>query len=121
MRKSDITPGSDNVFLDLGFSPEESQNLFLRSRLMSAVKDWFESSGLTQASAAKRLMITQPRLNSLLKGRIVDFSLDALVAIASSAGLQVLLEIKPVTTRVKQAPTQLKPKPAVQRSRKKVA
>ena len=121
MRKSDITPSSGNVFADLGFSPEEAQNLFLRSRLMGAVKDWFDTSELTQASAAKRLMITQPRLNSLLKGKIVDFSLDALVAIASSAGLQVLLEIKPATPRVKRAQPKLAAKPSVPKSRKKVA
>jgi plasmid maintenance system antidote protein VapI len=42
---------------------------------------------MTHAQAAKALGITQPRLNALLKGRIGLFSLDALVNIASRAGL----------------------------------
>ena len=40
------------------------------------------------------LCLTQPRLNALLKGRLSQFSLDALVKIASRAGLNVRLVIK---------------------------
>ncbi len=50
--------------------------------------------GLTQAAAAKKLHPTQPRLNALLKGRIELFSLDALVNIATLAGLRVELKVK---------------------------
>ena len=49
---------------------------------------------MTQAAAAKALGLTQPRLNALLKGRIGLFSLDALVNIASRAGLNVRLIVK---------------------------
>ena len=49
--------------------------------------------GLSQAEAAKRLVITQPRLNDLLRGRIDKFSLDALVDLASRAGLSVHVKI----------------------------
>ena len=47
-----------------------------------------------KAAAAKALGITQPRLNALLKGKIALFSLDALVNIASRAGLNVRLVVK---------------------------
>lgn len=40
-----------NVFADLGFGAEESQNLLLRSQTMMAVATWYEASGLTQVSA----------------------------------------------------------------------
>ena len=49
---------------------------------------------MTQAAAAKALGLTQPRLNALLRGKIGLFSLDALVNIASRAGLNVRLVVK---------------------------
>jgi predicted XRE-type DNA-binding protein len=93
-----ITKGSANIFEDLGFNVQESQNLLLRSQTMIALLDWFNSSGLTQTVAAKKLGITQPRLNQLLKGKIEIFSLDALVNMATSAGMRVGLSIRPVTS-----------------------
>ena len=41
---------------------------------------------------------TQPRLSQLLKGKIEIFSLDALVNMATSAGMRVGLNIRPVTS-----------------------
>ena len=93
-----ITKGSANVFADLGFGPQESQNLLLRSQTMVALVQWFNASGLTQAAAAKTLGVTQPRLNQLLKGKIEIFSLDALVNMATSAGMRVGLSIRPKTS-----------------------
>lgn len=90
-----MTKSSGNVFADLGFSAEEAQNLQLRSQSMMAVAQWYEASGLTQADAAKALGVTQPRLNQLLKGKINEFSLDALVNMATRAGMRVGLTIKP--------------------------
>jgi predicted XRE-type DNA-binding protein len=86
--------GSGNVFLDLGFDKPEAENLKLRSELMMRVEEFYRKSGMTQAAAAKALGLTQPRLNALLKGKIGQFSLDALVNIASRAGLNVRLVIK---------------------------
>jgi predicted XRE-type DNA-binding protein len=90
--------GSANVFEDLGFDIQESQNLLLRSQTMIALVQWFEASGMTQAIAAKTLGITQPRFNQLLKGKIEIFSLDALVNMATSAGMRVGLSIRPITS-----------------------
>jgi predicted XRE-type DNA-binding protein len=86
--------GSDNIFADLGFPPGEAENLKMRSDLMIGIATFYRRSGLTQAQAAKRLGITQPRLNALLKSRIDQFSLDALVNIANRAGLDVRLVIR---------------------------
>ena len=102
MRNLAMTKGSDNVFADLGFGADEAQNLLLRSQMITAVETWYRAIGLTQAKAAKALDITQPRLNQLLKGKIGDFSLDALVNMATHAGMRVGLTIKPVP-RVKMA------------------
>jgi predicted XRE-type DNA-binding protein len=88
------TRGSGNVFLDLGFDKGEAENLKLRSELMMRIEEFYRKSGMTQAEAAKALGLTQPRLNALLKGKIGLFSLDALVNVASRAGLNVRLVIR---------------------------
>jgi predicted XRE-type DNA-binding protein len=74
-------------------SPEAAANLRLRSELLIAIREKVTGWGVTQAEAAHRLDVTQPRLNDLLRGRIDKFSLDALVLLAAKAGLVVHLKI----------------------------
>jgi predicted XRE-type DNA-binding protein len=81
--------GSPNVFRDLGFPEPEARSLALRSEMMIRIEEYVQRSGMTQARAVVRLGLTQPRLNALLKGKIDQFSLDALVNVAARAGLQV--------------------------------
>ena len=90
--KLKITRGSGNVFLDIGFSKSEAENLLLRAQLMSRVRD--AARGMTQREAAKRFGVTQPRLNDLLRGKINKFSLDALVNMLGHAGLHVELHVR---------------------------
>ena len=61
---------------------------------MRQIDAYYRESGMTQAAAAKALGLTQPRLNALLKGKLSQFSLDALVNIASNAGMNVRLVVK---------------------------
>jgi predicted XRE-type DNA-binding protein len=63
---------------------------------MMVISKWFEASGLTQVAAAKTLGLTQPRLNQMLKGKIGEFSLGALVNMATRAGMRVGLTIRPI-------------------------
>ena len=67
----------------------------LRSELMVVVQEAVADWGLTQAETARRLEVTQPRLNDLLRGRIGRFSLDALIVLAERAGLSVRVRIEP--------------------------
>lgn len=83
----------DNVWDAIEPSAAEAANMKARSGLMIAIQETVETWDATQASAAKRLGLTQPRLNDLLRGRINKFSLDALLNIASYAGLAVKVEI----------------------------
>ena len=64
-----------------------------RSELMIAVRSKVESWKVSQTEAARRLGLTQPRLNDLMRGRIDKFSLDALINLAQPAGLKVRLQI----------------------------
>ncbi len=95
-----ITKGSGSVFADLGFSPAESRNLLLRSRMVTALRKFIEKEGLTQADAAKRLKVSQPRISDLTRGKISRFSLDTLVNMLTDAGLEVDFRIKPRSRRV---------------------
>lgn len=74
-------------------SPEQSQNMRLRSTLMMALKDRIERSGLTQTEAAALFGVTQPRISDLVRGKISVFGLESLVNMASAAGLQVQLQV----------------------------
>ena len=84
--------GSGNVFLDVGFSRDEAENLLLRAQLMSRIRDIARQT--TQREAAKRFGVSQPRLNDLMRGKIGKFSLDALVNMLAHAGMQVELKVK---------------------------
>lgn len=75
-------------------SPVEAANLRLRSELMTAIGAVIKKNGWTQAEAALRCGITQPRVNDLLRGRISRFSVDALVNIAASLGHRVQVALK---------------------------
>ena len=86
--------GSDNIFRDLGFPDAEAQNLLLRADLVVHIRKVIAKLDVTQAEAAKRADITQPRMNDLVKGRTHKFTLDALVNVASQLGYTVKLSLK---------------------------
>ena len=82
-----------NVWDALENSPAEAVSMIMRSNLLIAIEQRVRSWQVTQAEAARRLGITQPRLNDLLRSRITNFSLDALIDLAGRAGLKVRLDI----------------------------
>ena len=67
---------------------------------MTALRQIIEKEGLTQADAAKRLKVTQPRISDLTRGKISRFSLDALVNMLMDAGMDVAVKIKRPNRRV---------------------
>ena len=74
-------------------SPEEAATMRMRSNVMIAVSEKVRSWSTTQARAARRLGITQPRLNDLLHGKINQFSLDTLLTLATRARLKVKIDV----------------------------
>jgi len=82
-----------NVWDAIADTPEEAANLTLRSELMDEIEAIIKRGGWTQAEAAKRCGVTQPRINDLLRGRIARFSIDALVNIASALGRKVRVSL----------------------------
>jgi predicted XRE-type DNA-binding protein len=82
-----------NVWDAIADTPEEAANLTLRSELMDEIESIIKEGGWTQAEAANRCGVTQPRINDLLRGRIARFSIDALVNIASALGRKVRVSL----------------------------
>ncbi|MDQ0423366.1 putative XRE-type DNA-binding protein [Peteryoungia aggregata LMG 23059] len=74
-------------------TPAEAENMKLRAKLMMALEQHMLSSGWTQAEAARRLGVTQPRISDLKRGKIDLFALDGLVTMAVAAGLTVEMTV----------------------------
>ncbi|MBI5711610.1 MAG: XRE family transcriptional regulator [Candidatus Eisenbacteria bacterium] len=90
-----IRRSAGNVFRDLGFDPEEAENLRIRSDLMIQLTKLLEKRGLTQARAARLLGVTQPRISDLTRGKIDRFSIDTLVEMLGHAGARVSIVVRP--------------------------
>lgn len=74
-------------------TPEEAENMKLRSMLMMALKNHIARTKMSQAQAAKLFGVTQPRVSDLLRGKINLFGLDALVNMAAAAGLHIEMRV----------------------------
>ena len=74
-------------------APAEAENMKLRSALMTALEQHIRAQGWTQAEAARRLSVTQPRVSDLLRGKIGLFGLDTLVNMVVAAGMRVEMQI----------------------------
>jgi predicted XRE-type DNA-binding protein len=83
------TKGS--VFFDL-FEPVEAERLSIQSGLALALERAITARKWTQAEAARRLGITQPRVNDLLRGRLDKFSIDALIVYLVRIGVPVRID-----------------------------
>ena len=75
-------------------TPEEAENMKLRSVLMTALKNHITRSEMTQAQAAQLFGVTQPRISDLMRGKINLFALDALVNMAATAGLHIEMRVR---------------------------
>jgi predicted XRE-type DNA-binding protein len=74
-------------------TPGEAESVKLRSALMIALKEHVGRQGWTQAEAARRFGVRQPRVSDLMRGKIDLFGLDTLVNMAVAAGLRVEMRI----------------------------
>jgi predicted XRE-type DNA-binding protein len=84
---------SQNVFRDLGFEPEEAENLRIRAALMVELTEHIRRARLTQKEAAATLGVSQPRISDLMRGRINVFSIDTLIAMLARAGVKTTIRV----------------------------
>lgn len=91
--KENITESSGNVFVDLGYPPEEAAILQMRSDLMADLRKFIKTKKLTQNDAANILGVSQSRVSDLITGKWEKFSLEMLITLATKAGKHVTLKI----------------------------
>jgi predicted XRE-type DNA-binding protein len=76
-----------------------TQNMKLRSALISALKEHISRTHLSQSQAAKVFGVTQPRISDLNREKVELFGLDALVNMATTAGLRVEMHVREAEPR----------------------
>ncbi len=84
----------ESVWDAIGETPEEAQNLRLRSELITALQDIIRRKKWTQTKAAKVLGVTGPRVSDLMRDKMELFALESLVKMASAAGLRLELKVR---------------------------
>jgi predicted XRE-type DNA-binding protein len=87
-----VSNSSGNIFVDLGYSPDEAAVLQMRSDLMADLRKFIKAKRLTQAKAAEVLGISQSRVSDLIRGKWERFSLEMLITLATKAGMRVTLK-----------------------------
>jgi predicted XRE-type DNA-binding protein len=86
-----VTKSSGNVFIDLGYSPEEAAILQMRADLMTDLRKFIKAKRLTQAKAAEILGVSQSRVSDLIRGKWERFSLEMLITLATRVGMHITL------------------------------
>lgn len=84
----------ESVWDALADTEQEAANLKARSALLYEIRKAVQKWEVPQEEAAKRLGLTRPRTNDLLRGKLAKFSLDALVNIAASAHLDIEIRVR---------------------------
>ena len=87
-----VVNSSGNVFIDLGYSPDEAAILQMRADLMADLRKWIKAKRLTQAKAAEILGVSQSRVSDLIRAKWERFSLEMLIILATRAGMHVTLK-----------------------------
>ena len=100
-----VTKPGANLFLELGFPPEEARRLHqasqqqindtrqLKEQLMTELAGWIEQHHLKQAEAAEILMVSRPRVSDVVNRKTTRFTIDALVEMLSRIGKSVRLAV----------------------------
>lgn len=87
-----IIDSSGNIFVDLGYSPDEAAILQMRADLMADLRKFIEVKKFTQSRAAEVFGVSQSRVSDLTRGKWEKFSLEMLIILATKAGMRVTLK-----------------------------
>jgi predicted XRE-type DNA-binding protein len=91
-RELDYTVSSGNVFADLGLpNPEEA---LAKAELAHKITVLIRQRGLTQAQAARLLGVDQPKISSLIRGRIAGFSIERLMRFLLRLGQDIKISVE---------------------------
>jgi len=87
-----ITRGTGNVFADLGYADAEERQTKLR--LAYAINGVIQRRRLTQAAAADKLGINQPKVSALANYKLGGFSVERLMIFLTALDQDVEIVIK---------------------------
>ena len=87
-----VVHSSGNVFIDLGYSPDEAAILQMRADLMADLRKFIKAKRLTQAKAAEIFGVSQSRVSDLIRGKWDRFGLEMLITLATRAGMHITLQ-----------------------------
>jgi predicted XRE-type DNA-binding protein len=88
----DIIRGSGNVFADLGLPDAEERQTKLR--LAHALNTVIDARRLTQAAAAARLGLNQPKVSALRNYKLERFSVERLMTLLTALDRDVEIVIR---------------------------
>ncbi len=80
---------TQNIFELLSDDPVDFNLKSLKAKLAIALISLIREQGWTQAAAAERLHVSQPRMSNLFRGRLDKFSIDALLGMLIRVGYKV--------------------------------
>ncbi len=83
-----------NVWDALEDDPAVRESLKIKSRMMIDIEQHIKTLGITQAQAAKKMGVSQPRVSDLVSGKIDRFTIDMLITMLSRLGLHVEISLK---------------------------
>src|SRR6266481_5909300 len=87
-----ITRGTGNVFADLGYVDADERQTKLR--LAHAINGVIARRRLTQAEAAKKLGVNQPKVSALANYKLEGFSVERLMTFLTALDKDVEIVIK---------------------------
>jgi len=90
--KPEVTPSSGNVSADLGAA--EAGGRQTKVRLALAINRILEQQRFTQAEAARRLEVNQPKISALANYRLDGFSVERLMHFLNALGRDVEIVIR---------------------------
>ncbi|WP_424193344.1 helix-turn-helix domain-containing protein [Ampullimonas aquatilis] len=100
-----VTKPGANLFLKLGFTPDEAKLLqatsrkqindtqLLKQQLMEELTTWISEHHLKQADVAEILMVSRPRVSDVVNKKTAKFTIDTLVEMLSRVGKPVRLMV----------------------------
>jgi predicted XRE-type DNA-binding protein len=94
-----ITKGSDNIFHDLGFDPQEAEELLLQADLFNCLEDAIRTSSLSKPDLARILGSKRSAVSKILRGKIEDFSLDQIMSYLLRLGFDLTIDVRQNTAK----------------------
>lgn len=92
VERIEVEASSGNVFVDLGLP--DADRLQIKSGLTIEIAKAIRSRGFTQAEAAKRMGLTQPKVSSLLRGEFSNFSERKLMDCLNRLGYDIEIRMR---------------------------